>query len=184
VARQLDRWTKQYLASKTEANADMEQLIAWLAAHLPANDETAIVHGDYRIGNTILHPTEPRIIAVLDWELATLGHPLSDLAYACMYYRLQPTPEGSGGLAGIDLAALGIPDEREFIEIYCRFSGRERIADWPFFLSFAYFRMAAITQGVYARALQGNAADRRGIQYGELAKGFAAAGREMTQKAV
>jgi aminoglycoside phosphotransferase (APT) family kinase protein len=183
VARQLDRWTKQYLASKTEANADMDQLIAWLGAHVPVNEETAIVHGDYRIGNTILHPTEPRILAVLDWELATLGHPLSDLAYACMYYRLQPSSEGSGGLAGMDLAALGIPDEREFIELYCRFSGRERIADWPFFLSFAYFRMAAITQGVYARALQGNAADRRGIQYGEFAKGFAAAGREMTEKA-
>ena len=84
VARQLDRWTKQYMASKTEENADMERLIAWLAANLPANDETAIVHGDYRIGNTIIHPTEPRIIAVLDWELGTLGHPLSDLAYACM----------------------------------------------------------------------------------------------------
>ena len=182
VARQLDRWTKQYLASQTEDNADMNQLIAWLGAHLPANDETAIVHGDYRIGNTILHPTEPRILAVLDWELATLGHPLSDLAYACMYYRIQPAAEGSGGLAGVDLAALGIPGEQEFVEMYCRFSGRERIADWPFFLSFAYFRMAAITQGVYARALQGNAADRRAIQYGELAKGFAAAGREMIQK--
>ena len=182
VARQLDRWTRQYVASQTEDNADMNQLIAWLAAHLPANDETAIVHGDYRIGNTILHPTEPRILAVLDWELATLGHPLSDLAYACMYYRIQPAAEGSGGLAGIDLDALGIPGEQEFVEMYCRFSGRDRIADWPFFLSFAYFRMAAITQGVYARALQGNAADRRAIQYGELAKGFAAAGRELTER--
>ena len=112
VARQLDRWTKQYMASKTEENADMERLIAWLAAHLPANDETAIVHGDYRIGNTIIHPTEPRIIAVLDWELATLGHPLSDLAYACMYYHL-PAGEGSGGLAGRrTCATLGIPDEQ------------------------------------------------------------------------
>lgn len=183
VARQLDRWSKQYLASKTEENADMDELMAWLGAHLPSTDETAIVHGDYRIGNTILHPTEPRIMAVLDWELATLGHPLSDLAYACMFYRIQPSDQGSGGLAGIDLAALGIPDEQEFIELYRKFSDRDHIADWPFFLSFAYFRMAAITQGVYARALQGNAADRRAIQYGEHAKGFAAAGRAMTRLA-
>ncbi|MBM0107094.1 phosphotransferase [Steroidobacter sp. S1-65] len=182
VARQLDRWSKQYLASKTEENADMNELMTWLAAHLPANDETAIVHGDYRIGNTILHPTEPRIIAVLDWELATLGHPLSDLAYACMFYRIAPSEMGSGGLADVDIAALGIPEEQEFLQLYCQFSGRERIADWPFFLSFAYFRMAAITQGVYARALQGNAADRRAIQYGEHAKGFAAAGRAMTRR--
>lgn len=182
VARQLDRWTKQYLASKTEENADMNALIAWLSSHLPANDETAIVHGDYRIGNTILHRTEPRIVAVLDWELATLGHPLSDLAYACMYYRMPSSSEGAGGLAGTDIAALGIPSEQEFIDLYCRFSGRERIADWPFFLAFANFRMAAITQGVYARALQGNAADRRAILYGEHAKNFAAAGRAMTEK--
>jgi aminoglycoside phosphotransferase (APT) family kinase protein len=180
LARQLDRWSKQYLASKTEENADMDQLMAWLGAHLPANDETAIVHGDYRIGNTILHPTEPRIVAVLDWELATLGHPLSDLAYACMFYRMPPSDRGSGGLDGIDIAALGIPDEQEFLELYCKFSRRERIADWPFFLAFAYFRMAAITQGVYSRALQGNAADSRAIQYGEHAKSFAAAGRAMT----
>lgn len=183
VARQLDRWTKQYLASKTQPNADMERLIAWLVAHVPADDETAIVHGDYRIGNTILHRTEPRIVAVLDWELATLGHPLSDLAYACMYYRIPPSDTGSGGLAGIDIAALGIPDEEEFLAMYCKFSGRERIADWPFFLAFSCFRMAAITQGVYARALQGNAADRRAIQYGEHAKAFAAVGSAMTQTA-
>lgn len=183
VARQLDRWTRQYLASKTEENADMARLIAWLAAHVPANDETAIVHGDYRIGNTILHRTEPRIVAVLDWELATLGHPLSDLAYACMYYRIPPSEAGSGGLAGVDIAALGIPDEQEFLAMYCRFSGRDHIADWPFFLAFACFRMAAITQGVYARALQGNAADRRAIQFGEHAKAFAAVGNAMTQSA-
>lgn len=183
VARQLDRWAKQYLASQTEENADMNQLIAWLGAHLPAHQETAIVHGDYRIGNMILHPAEARILAVLDWELATLGHPLSDLAYACMYYRIPPAVAGSGGLAGIDLDALGIPGEQEFIEMYCRFSGRDHIDDWPFFLAFACFRMAAITQGVYARALQGNAADRRAIQYGALARGFAAAGREMTRNA-
>jgi aminoglycoside phosphotransferase (APT) family kinase protein len=176
VARQLDRWTRQYVAAKTDENADMDRLIAWLAAHLPKQDETAIVHGDYRIGNTILHPTEPRIIAVLDWELATLGHPISDLAYACMYYRIPPKADGSGGLDGLDLAALGIPDERAFVAMYCRHAGRDHIADWPFFLAFSYFRMAAITQGVYARGLQGNAADQRAIGYGELARSFAANG--------
>src|ERR1044072_1379653 len=122
VARQLDRWTRQYVASRTEENADMERLIAWLAANLPANDETAIVHGDYRIGNTIIDPTQPRIVAVLDWELATLGHPLSDLAYACMYYHL-PAGESRGGLADVNLRELGIPDENEVIGACCRAAG-------------------------------------------------------------
>lgn len=179
VARQLDRWAKQYVASKTEENADMERLIAWLAAHVPSRDETAIVHGDYRIGNTIIHANEPRIIAVLDWELATLGHPISDVAYACMYYHLPAQTDGSGGLADMDLHSLGIPDEQTFVDLYCEYSGRQSLEDWPFFLAFAYFRMAAITQGVYARALQGNAADQRAIRYGELAKGFAATGWRM-----
>ena len=180
VARQLERWSKQYLASKTEENEDMNRLLAWLSAHLPANDETAIVHGDYRIGNTILHPAEPRIIAVLDWELATLGHPLSDLAYACMYYHL---PAGDrGGLADVNLRELGIPDENEFIAQYCRHAGRARIDNWPFFLAFSCFRMAAITQGVYARGLQGNAADPRALTYGGIAKTFAATGLRLAAR--
>jgi aminoglycoside phosphotransferase (APT) family kinase protein len=179
VARQLDRWTKQYFASKTEESADMNRLIEWLATHLPSEEEIAIVHGDFRIGNTIIHPTEPRIVAVLDWELATLGHPMSDLAYACMYYHLPAGAGSTGGLSGLDHAALGIPTEEEFVELYCRFSGRTRIEHWPFFLAFSCFRMAAITQGVYARALQGNAADRRAVGYGELAKRFAAAGLDI-----
>jgi len=181
IARQLDRWTKQYLASKTDENVDMERLIAWLAAHLPATEETAIVHGDYRIGNTIIHPTESRIIAVLDWELATLGHPLSDLAYACMYYHL-PSSEGRGGLADVNLRELGIPDENEFIACYCHHAGRSRIDDWPFYLAFSCFRMAAITQGVYARGLQGNAADQRALTYGGIAKSFAATGLRLAAR--
>lgn len=181
VARQLDRWTRQYLAAKTGENPDMDRLIEWLTAHLPATDETAIAHGDFRIGNTILHPTEPRIIALLDWELATLGHPLSDLAYACMYYRMPVLEDASGGLEGLDLHALGIPTEQEFLGTYCRHAGRTSIPDWRFFLAFANFRMAAITQGVYARALQGNAADRRAIRYGETAKIFAGIGRRLVE---
>jgi aminoglycoside phosphotransferase (APT) family kinase protein len=120
---------------------------------------------------------------VLDWELATLGHPISDIAYACMYYHIPAQSEGTGGLGGADLRALGIPDEREFLAMYCEYAGRDEIADWPFFLAFAYFRMAAITQGVYARALQGNAADQRAIRYGELAKSFAAMGWQTAQQA-
>ena len=182
VARQLDRWSKQYLASKTDENADMMRLMAWLAANQPQRDETAIAHGDFRIGNTIIHPSEPRIVAVLDWELATLGHPLADLAYACMYYHLPVRPDSRSGLAGLDLHALGIPTEQEFLALYQGHSGRATIPDLHFFLAFSCFRMAAITQGVYARALQGNAADRRAIGYGEMAKIFASVGWTLAQE--
>jgi aminoglycoside phosphotransferase (APT) family kinase protein len=180
VARQLDRWSKQYVASKTDENPDMDKLIAWLAANQPQRDETAIAHGDFRIGNTIIHPTEPRIIALLDWELATLGHPLADLAYACMYYHMPAGSDVGAGLAGLDLQQLGIPTEDEFLATYRRQAGRDEIPDWRFFLAFGFFRMAAITQGVYARALQGNAADQRAISYGEAAKVFAGIGRSLT----
>jgi aminoglycoside phosphotransferase (APT) family kinase protein len=181
VARQLDRWTRQYQASKTEENADMDRLIAWLSAHQPQRDETAIVHGDFRVGNMIIHPMQPRIIAVLDWELATLGHPLADLAYACMSYHIPAGSDARGGLAGMDLRALGIPSEREFLQMYQRHSGRTEISDWRFFLAFSNFRMSAITQGVYARALQGNAADQRAISYNEAARMFAAIGWRLAQ---
>jgi len=181
VARQLGRWSKQYVASKTEDNPDMDRLMAWLSQHMPQQDETAIAHGDFRIGNTILHPTEPRIIAVLDWELATLGHPLSDVAYACMYYRLPMRPDAGGGLQGLDLGPLGIPTEQQFLQAYCRESGRSHIPDWTFFLAFSFFRMAAITQGVYARALQGNAADQCALGYGESARIFASTGWRVAQ---
>ena len=179
VARQLDRWSRQYLASKSDDNADMERLMAWLANNQPAREETAIAHGDFRIGNMILHPHEPRIVAVLDWELATLGHPLADLAYACMYYHLPARADARGGLADLDLATLGIPSEQEFVALYQRHSGRANIPDLRFFLAFSCFRMAAITQGVYARALQGNAADQRAISYGEAARMFAGIGQQV-----
>jgi aminoglycoside phosphotransferase (APT) family kinase protein len=175
IQRQIARWSSQYDLARTHDIPAMERLKTWLPAHIPPGDETRINHGDYRLGNTIVHPTEPRIIAVLDWELATLGHPLSDLAYACMYYHL-PAGEGRGGLADVNLRELGIPDENEFIATYCRHAGRARIDNWPFFLAFSCFRMAAITQGVYARGLQGNAADPRALTYGGIAKQFAATG--------
>jgi aminoglycoside phosphotransferase (APT) family kinase protein len=170
VARQLERWSGQYAASKTDDDPAMMSLIGWLQAHLPPDDETALVHGDYRLGNLIIHPTEARIVAVVDWELATLGAPLGDLAYACMFYHLPPDPVMTSGLAGQDLAALGLPTEDEFIASYCRHRGRGRPDHWRYYLAFAFFRTAAITQGVYARALQGNAADRRGIEHGRVAR--------------
>jgi aminoglycoside phosphotransferase (APT) family kinase protein len=176
VARQVDRWTKQYIAAKTAVDSNMEQLIDWLTANIPAAEETTIAHGDYRLGNLLFHPTEPRAIALLDWELSTLGHPLSDLAYACMYYRLPANADGTGGLGGLDLPALGIPAEEEFLAAYCKHAGRSTVDNWTFFLAFAFFRMASITQGVYARALQGNAADQRAIGYGDSAKQFSRIG--------
>ncbi|MFL6620376.1 MAG: phosphotransferase [Povalibacter sp.] len=182
VERQLDRWTRQYLASKTDDNADMIELMGWLSAHKPAKDETSIVHGDFRLGNTIIHPTEPRIVALLDWELSTLGHPLADLAYACMQYHIPSRRDGRGGLKGLDLTALGIPSEQQFLSVYQQCAGRETIDSWRFFLAFSCFRLAAITQGVYARALQGNAADQRGMEYGATARLFAAIGWQVAQQ--
>ncbi len=121
VARQVRRWTTQYLDSRVEDCPAMDRLIAWLAAQPPPPDEAAIAHGDYRVGNLVVHPTEPRIVAVLDWELATLGHPLADLAYNCLVYRL---PGAAGGLDPAEVAALGIPGEAEYVAAYCRRTGR------------------------------------------------------------
>jgi aminoglycoside phosphotransferase (APT) family kinase protein len=182
LARQLDRWTRQYLASRTDEDAAMASLIGWLQQHLPADDETSLVHGDYRLGNLILHATEPRIIAVVDWELATLGAPLGDLAYTCMSYRIPPG-HALSGLATENLAALGIPGEEEFIASYCRYAGRARPDHWDFYLAFSFFRMAAITQGVYARAQQGNAADRHAIEHGRVARLAAELGWSIAQSA-
>lgn len=182
VARQVDRWTRQYLASKTDDDPNMSRLIEWLQAHVPAADETALVHGDYRVGNLIVHPTEPRVVAVLDWELSTLGHPLGDLAYACMFYRF-PREQILGGLADSDVAELGIPTESDFVAAYRAHARREAPGDMRFFLAFSLFRSAAITQGVYARALQGNAADRRAIEHGRVAKLAAELGWEIANGA-
>ncbi len=169
VARQLERWSKQYLASQTEDHRSMMQLMEWLQANVPQADETTLVHGDFRLGNLIVDSRAPRVVAVLDWELATLGHPLGDLAYACMFYRF-PQNQMLGGLAGLDLAALGIPDERELMELYRAHARRPALEHLKFFRAFSFFRSAAICQGVYARALQGNAADRRASEHGRVAR--------------
>ncbi len=183
VARQVERWTRQYLASKTDQDAAMDQLIVWLQANIPTEDETALAHGDYRLGNLLVHPSEPRVVAVLDWELSTLGHPLGDLAYACMFYRFPPDEPVLPGLAGCDVRALGIPTEAQFIGEYCRLTARAEAPAWLFFLAFSFFRSAAICQGVYARGLQGNAADRRAIEHGRLARMAAQIGWSVAREA-
>jgi aminoglycoside phosphotransferase (APT) family kinase protein len=169
VARQVSRWSKQYLASKTDELPAMDKLMAWLPKNLPSTDECAIAHGDYRFGNLMLAPDRPEVIAILDWELSTLGHPLADLAYYCLPYYLPSDLEGMRGLLGEDLEALGIPDEQETIARYCRQTGRDGIADWHVFLAFSLFRLASILQGVYKRALDGNAANANALQVGKRA---------------
>lgn len=164
VGRQIDRWTRQYRASETETVADLDRLIAWLPGHVPAADETTIVHGDYRMENAIFDPVAPDMVAVLDWELGTLGHPLSDLAYNCLPYHLADAQMGT--LVGLDLAAAGIPGEAEYVAEYCRLTGRDGLPDWAFYLAFSMFRLAAIMQGVYKRGLDGNAASERALMFG------------------
>ncbi|MBW1923870.1 MAG: phosphotransferase [Deltaproteobacteria bacterium] len=167
MARQIHRWTKQYQASQTQPIESMDRLMEWLPAHIPQDDQTAVVHGDFRLENLIIHPTEPRVAAVLDWELSTLGHPLADLAYNCMGYRFPAEGGHRDGLAGLDLKALGIPAEDEYMEMYCRRTGRDRIPEWDFFVAFSMFRLAAIVQGVYKRGLDGIASSTEAVTYGD-----------------
>jgi aminoglycoside phosphotransferase (APT) family kinase protein len=171
-ARQLHRWIGQYRASETEPIPAMERLIEWLPAHVPPDDTTTLVHGDFRIGNTIVHETEPRIQAVLDWELSTLGHPLGDLAYLCTAFRM---PAGIDGLGGLDLDALGIRPEGEVVARYCRLTGRASIPAWEFYVAFALFRLAAICQGIMGRVRDGTANDPNARQRGERARPLAEA---------
>lgn len=157
--RQFARWTSQYRASETEAVPAMDRLIGWLEANTPADDGlVALVHGDYRLDNMIFAPDAPRVVAVLDWELSTLGHPYADIAYQCMQWRL-PHATAFRGLGGIDRTALGLPSEEDYVAAYCRRRGIARIDNWNFFLAFSFFRLAAICQGVYKRALDGNASN-------------------------
>lgn len=176
VARQVSRWSKQYLAAKTDDMPAMDKLMAWLPENLPSTDECAIAHGDYRFGNLMLAPDKPEVIAVLDWELSTLGHPLADLAYYCLPYHLPSDMPGMRGLQGEDLEALGIPDEQETIARYCAKTGRKGITDWHVYLAFSLFRLASIVQGVYKRALDGNAANANALEVGKRASLLAETG--------
>ena len=167
-ARQLTRWTGQYRASELQPIPAMEDLMAWLDANQPPDDgRVALVHGDYRLDNMVFHAHEPRIIAVLDWELSTLGHPLADLAYQCMQLRMPSDADATPGLQGIDREALGIPSESEYVARYCERTGIAHIDNWTFYLAFSFFRLAAIIQGVAKRAVDGNASNTRAGELGQ-----------------
>ena len=176
--RQIGRWSKQYVASATQPIAEMDQLMAWLPANMPDSaraDLTCIVHGDFRLDNLIFHPTEPRVLAVLDWELSTLGHPLADFSYHCMSWHIPP---GSfRGIGGLDHAALGIPLEDEYIDLYCQRSGITTLAalkqDWNFYLAYNMFRIAAILQGIAKRVEDGTASSAQAKASGAGARPMA-----------
>jgi aminoglycoside phosphotransferase (APT) family kinase protein len=180
LARQIGRWSKQYQASTTEEIVAMDRLMQWLPEHIPAGDETAVVHGDFRMDNLIFHPTESRIVAILDWELSTLGHPIADFSYHCMSWRIPPAQ--FRGLGGLDLAALGIPSEAEYVEMYCRRTGRASIPDWDFYLAYNMFRLAAILQGIMRRALDGTAASQQALDAGKRARPLAEMGWRLVQE--
>lgn len=166
--RQVGRWSKQYRASETETIPEMEQLMDWLPQHMPADDgRVSLVHGDFRLDNMMFHPQDAQVLALVDWELSTLGHPFADLAYQCMQLRMAHSGVMSG-LAGIDRSELGIPSEEEYVAQYCRRMGLDGIDHWNFYLVFSFFRFAAILQGVKSRALAGNASSTKALQMGEL----------------
>jgi aminoglycoside phosphotransferase (APT) family kinase protein len=182
-ARQLQRWGEQYRASETTAHDEMDRLIVWLGANVPADDgRGALVHGDWRIDNMIFAKASAELLAVLDWELSTLGHPFADLAYQCMQWRLPNTGE-SRGLAGLDRTALGIPNEADYVALYCERTGIAGVPDWAFLLAFSFFRVAAIVQGVYKRSLDGNASNpERARKMGEAVPLMARLATEIIEK--
>jgi len=177
--RQIGRWSKQYVASITQPIPEMDKLMEWLPAHMPASardeSQVSIVHGDYRLDNLMFHPTEPRVIAVLDWELSTLGHPLADFSYHCMSWHI-PAAMGRG-IAGQDLAALGIPSEDSYIRLYCERTGiatpEALRADWNFYLAYNMFRIAAILQGIAKRVEAGTASSAQAKASGDTARPMA-----------
>ena len=176
IERQVGRWSKQYLASETVEIEAMDKLIAWLPKNIPAAGETTIVHGDYRLDNAVFHPTEPRILAVLDWELSTLGDPLADFSYHCMSWHTPPAK--FRGIAGLPLAELGIPGEREYVAAYCRRTGRRGIdpSTWDYYMAYNLFRIAAITQGIAKRVVDGTAASEYAREAGSRTRPLAELG--------
>ena len=187
--RQIGRWSKQYVASITEPIEAMDRLMEWLPAHMPASakdeSQVSVVHGDYRLDNLVFHPTEPRILAVLDWELSTLGHPLADFSYHCMSWHIAPGQ--FRGIGGCDLAALGIPDERAYVRRYCERTGRpdpdKVMADWNFYLAYNLFRIAGILQGIAKRVEAGTASSAQARQSAAGARPLAEMGWRIAQQA-
>jgi aminoglycoside phosphotransferase (APT) family kinase protein len=182
IERQVARWTKQYQASETEPMEAMDNLIAWLPKNIPPETGTAVVHGDFRLDNAIYHPAEPRILAVLDWELSTLGEPLADFAYHCMSWHIPPGQ--FRGIAGLDLFSLGIPTEKEYVARYCERTGRGAIdpAQWDFYMAYNLFRIAAILQGIRKRVVEGTAASAHALDAGSRARPMAELGWKMVEK--
>jgi aminoglycoside phosphotransferase (APT) family kinase protein len=182
-ARQIGRWSKQYLEDELAGRLpDMDALVEWLPTAIPAGDESGIVHGDFRCDNMIFHPTEPRVVAVLDWELSTLGHPLADFAYHAMMYRMPG--DIVAGLGGADPVPLGLPTEAEYIAAYCAQTGREGIANWDYYLAFNFFRLAAIMHGIKGRVLRGTASNAQARERAESLPRLAALARAAMEKAV
>jgi aminoglycoside phosphotransferase (APT) family kinase protein len=179
-ARQITRWTRQCRESSLPVSQAMQKLMEWLPEHIPAGDETTLVHGDYRLDNLVFHPTEARVMGVLDWELSTLGHPLADLSYQCMAWRIAPALWR--GIAGLDLAALGIPSEAEYVAMYAKATGRDPAEHWEFYLAYNLFRMAAILHGIAQRAADGNAAADDAVETGRKAGPLAELGWQCAQR--
>ena len=180
-ARQIGRWTRQYHDDELAGQcSDMDALVTWLPTAIPNGDDTTIVHGDYRCDNLIFHPSEPRILAVLDWELSTLGHPLADFAYHAMMYRMPP--DIVAGLGGLDPIALGLPGEAEYIGAYCARTGRSGIDNWDFYIAFQFFRLAAIFHGIKGRVLRGNASSAQAAQRAEAFPRLAGLARQAMEQ--
>ena len=172
--RQLNRWVTQYRASELKPINAMEKLMAYLESHLPADDgKTCLVHGDFRLDNMMFDKQSNEIIAVLDWELSTLGHPYADLAYQCMQLRMPQGLGGVDGLKGIDREAIGVPTEKAYVDLYCQRMGIDKIDNWAFYLAFSFFRLAAIVQGVAKRASQGNASNANAAKVGAFVEPLA-----------
>lgn len=184
MARQVGKWSKQYLASKTDPIDSMDRLMEWLPRNIPDDDSTTIVHGDFRLENMIVHPTEPEVVAVLDWELSTLGHPLADLAYNCMGYYLPSLGGRTFGYADVDFEATGIPTQDAYVAAYCQRTQRRNIPNWSFFMAFSMFRLAAIVQGVYKRGLDGNASSANAKTYGTYVQFLSDAGWQLVNPKV
>jgi aminoglycoside phosphotransferase (APT) family kinase protein len=182
IGRQVARWTRQYQASETERIEAMDNLIAWLPENIPPETGTSVVHGDFRLDNVIFHPAEPRILAVLDWELSTLGDPLADFAYHCMSWHIPPGQ--FRGIAGLDLPSLGIPTETQYVARYCDRTGRGAIdpSHWDFYLAYNLFRIAAILQGIMKRVVDGTAASAHARDAGQRARPMAELGWRQAQK--
>lgn len=180
--RQIERWSKQYRAAETEHIAAMEELITWLPQHIPLGDDTSIVHGDFRLDNLIFHPTEPKILAILDWELSTLGHPLADFSYHCMSWHIPPRQ--FRGIAGLDLRELGIPSQKEYVARYCERTGKAiRDEDFNFYLAYNMFRLAGILQGIMKRYVDGMASSSQALESGKAARALAEMAWQYAQKA-